>query len=98
MSDPLGRQEAVLAALDEQIAHWKRMASRYAVIQQTIKAAEDNQVAVGLEGRRRIIQRHAPAGPADCEQCGRDSWNAPVWPCPDWLDATAGLEEGRTDG
>lgn len=57
----------------------------------------------GLEGRRRILDRHAPDRIGNCSRCvdvdeeagpyaGQEFVNAVTFPCPDWLDAAAGLE------
>lgn len=129
--DPLGRQEAVLAALDEQIAlvqlaesglpspleliptttlymNGHRVFTIRAGGEPGVKAqitsfpadAESmvmlrNDAIKQLEGRRRIIQRHAPKRAKVNSEwiwvCSHDGYK---WEdCPDWLDATAGLEE-----
>lgn len=54
--------------------------------------------ADALEGRRNILERHAPimlSYGANCSSCTYDQAAGP-WPCPDYRDASAGLIEWDT--
>lgn len=59
--------------------------------------------AVGLAGRRRILERHPPAGYAatrsNGDYCGRTLCDEAEagWPCPDYRDAAAGLNVALPD-
>jgi hypothetical protein len=79
MSDPLGRHGRVLEALDGQIE----------IAHRTDASGWLAGVLPAYEGRRRILQRHAPeVGVDDLPYCFRC---AGQWPCADWLDAASGL-------
>jgi hypothetical protein len=84
---PAERHDVALAALDERI----RIADQpFAVFGEGVVRNPDLDQ---LEGRRRILERHAPESPA----AGRETWcqscdlRAGRWPCDDYLDAAAGL-------
>lgn len=85
MSDPTTRQAAALAAVDRLIEIEREQLHVGAGLTMTLD---------GLEGRRRILQRHAPClgcGPGYEHDEPQDHAAGTVWPGPDWRDAAAGL-------
>jgi len=84
---PLEQHAAVLA-------EWQLCEDLYAAL--FLESYKKSRAQQQLAGRRRILERHAPhlddcpTHPVAChyEQHGD------VWPCPDYLDASAGLVVG----
>ena len=87
---PTARQDRLLEALGSRIRHKRSVVGH---VQHSLAAAPLAEDIAGLEGRRNILQRHAPiplwnsATDWACVRCTRS------WPCVDWRDASAGLEE-----
>ncbi len=96
--DPVDRQAATLAALDERAERMRRIQElaecNPKMRAQRLAVAEDLVITAG---RRSILVRHVPAleDHCDCPECGNAFWCGRCrgqWPCPDWRDASAGLE------
>lgn len=60
-----------------------------------IAANHPTAALTSVEGRRRILERHPPDPEFEGPACGHPGCFAvgANWPCADWLDAAAGLED-----
>lgn len=96
MDDPSARQARVLEDLDRQIEQAESERAWINVGAPAELWTVWDSIIPGLVGRRNILQRHAPCAGCErayghtypsCHTCERQA------PCPDWLDAAAGLEE-----
>lgn len=79
---------------------WSIGATDPAVIHVEVLAALDSpdrlETVESLEGRRRILTRHAPvehSGAPYCSRCALTPGDPDPWPCDDYRDAVAGVAD-----